>query len=157
MEVKWRNGFRGSGKVDAKDAFDECERLRLAEGDLSAQSIVDAAKAKDNALHPLFEWNNRKAAHQHRLYQARTMVRAFVVTYEHAPKSPAPAYVRVSTPTEGEKPRVVYHSLAERISTAEGRDAVLSEALAEATRWRRRYALLSELAQVFAAIDEIAA
>lgn len=56
-------------------------------GTLHPQDVVAAARAPESVLHSLFEWDDRKAARQHRLDQATRMIAAIVIpvhTEEHA-------------------------------------------------------------------------
>ncbi len=49
-------------------------------GRLSPDIVVKAAENPDSPLHDYFEWDDAKAAHAHRLQQARQLIR--VVQYE---------------------------------------------------------------------------
>lgn len=67
-------------KVDREAVRAALEAL-TAENDevLLPDAIVAAAKKKDSVLHPLFEWNDSKAAHAHRIDQARALVRTIKI------------------------------------------------------------------------------
>jgi translation initiation factor 2 alpha subunit (eIF-2alpha) len=57
-------------------------------------TVLDAAD-KDSPLHSLFEWDNAKAGHQHRLDQARQLLRSVrIVTRVDSRKVVVPYYVR---------------------------------------------------------------
>ena len=64
------------------------QRVRLIEleqpdGSITPEVVVADASNPDSPLHGHFEWNDSKAAHQHRLQQARAILRVrFVVTNE---------------------------------------------------------------------------
>lgn len=45
-------------------------------GDLSPEHVVEEARSGDSPLHEFFEWDDTKAAHAHRLQQARTLIRS---------------------------------------------------------------------------------
>lgn len=47
---------------------------------LQAEAVVQRAQDPDSALHSQFEWDDGKAAHQHRLMQARSLIRRILVT-----------------------------------------------------------------------------
>lgn len=44
-------------------------------GLLRPEDVVEAARPRDSVLHPLFTWNNAAAAEQHRLNEARALIR----------------------------------------------------------------------------------
>lgn len=53
--------------------------LEDAEGRLTPEGVVKAAADSTSPLHALFEWDNKKAAHQHRIEQARSLIRSIKV------------------------------------------------------------------------------
>jgi hypothetical protein len=58
----------------------ELERIREADGGLLfPESVVKKAADPSNALHEEFEWRDDVAAHQHRLHQARVLIRSVVI------------------------------------------------------------------------------
>lgn len=51
------------------------EKIRARNaGLLRPDDVVKDARSESSPLHSLFEWDNSKAAHQHRLYQARDLI-----------------------------------------------------------------------------------
>lgn len=46
---------------------------------LLAEDVVKAARRESHPLHPRFEWDDRKAANEHRLYQARHLIASVYV------------------------------------------------------------------------------
>lgn len=60
------------------------QRQRLigleTDGRLTATDVVEDARGVKSPLHPLFEWDDEKAAHEHRLDQARALIREVMVT-----------------------------------------------------------------------------
>jgi len=48
---------------------------------LRASMVLAKAKSKKSSLHDLFEWDDTKAAHQHRLEQARRICRVVVIQH----------------------------------------------------------------------------
>lgn len=85
-------GFRLSGDVNAVGG--ELASIHSANGKLTADIVVDEAKNPRSALHGEFEWDDSKAAHEHRLQHARSLIRSITVVYEEA--EPVRHYVRVS-------------------------------------------------------------
>lgn len=76
------------------------------EGIVTPDGILSAARDKASVLHAEFEWDDSTAAHQHRLAQARSLIREITfevadiprraiseVSYVHQPGSSGQAYV----------------------------------------------------------------
>lgn len=127
----------------------ELERIRKANGGvLRPADVVHAAKAKSSPLHDYFEWDDGKAAHQHRLEQARLLIRCTVELVGEDEK-PVKMYVSLqSRRAEGDS----YQSLRDVVQSRPLREELLRQALAEADAWRKRYEKFRELHEVFAAI-----
>lgn len=133
--------------ADSKRA--ELERIRRQHGGtLRPVDVVSAAKSKSSPLHSYFEWDDGKAAHQHRLEQARLLIRC-TVELVGGDERPVKMYVSLqSKRSDGDS----YQSLKDVIRTRPLREELLRQALAEADAWRKRYEKFAELQEVFAAI-----
>ncbi len=92
-KYKWRSGQRYAASADV--AHKEMERIRKQHGALTAPFLLDEAREKDNPLHEEFTWDNRKAAEQFRLGEARTLIRA-IITVESADAPECNSYTLVS-------------------------------------------------------------
>jgi len=78
------------------------EGLLRANGTLTPEIVVADAQDPDSPLHGEFEWDDAHAAHQHRLDQARRIIRKVsLVVVEETRVLKAPAYVR--DPGAGER------------------------------------------------------
>ena len=156
IKIEWKRGFRH--KIDPEKAYAETERIKAKNGGvLTAGMVVEKARAKRNPLHKQFEWDNDIAAEEHRLEQARTMLRSIQVVYAEAPQvAPQRVYVTTTEPPLKENPaRKVYRSVDEVLEDPVARDELLGNAIRQAISFRRKYNALSELSQVFRAIDEL--
>jgi hypothetical protein len=101
MVYQFRDGSRVTG-VDAQTAGEELDRIQVRDGKIEAPVVVEEARPSDAPLHPAFEWNNKMAAEQYRLQQARHLIRAVHVIVEENGKAHAePEYVSVQ-PVAGE-------------------------------------------------------
>lgn len=149
MIYKWKDA-RGYS-VPAQTVGAELERIRARHGgELKPDYVVHYAKSSNHPLHPLFEWDDSVAAQAYRVSQAGQIIRSIEVVVEEAPKAnPVRAYVSV---VQGGSQ--AYTSVREAMSSEQLRKQVLMRALAELEAWRKRYAELVELAEVFAAIDQ---
>lgn len=152
--IQWRKGTRLTG--DAEPVYNELEKIRKHDGDITAAAVVEKAKAKRNPLHRHFEWDDSTAAENYRLGQARKIMRSIEIIRTEAPNAPAKAYSVVTRPPANEKetePRKVYTSTEEALQDPVTRDEILGNAIRDAISFRRKYAALQELAQVFRAVD----
>lgn len=149
MVYKWRSFSQG---VAADVAGKELERIEKKRGKITARAIVDESKPKNAALHPCFEWDNKKAADEYRLYQARCIVTNLVVYAEEMPEHHVRAFVNVESPQKGE-----FVNVRAALSNEEQRARVLKDALARLMAFKREFEGLEELANVLAEIDTFAA
>jgi len=63
------------------DVIAELESLRHESGGkLKPAAVVENAKNEGSPLHPFFTWDDSEAAHQHRLDQARKLIKNVIVT-----------------------------------------------------------------------------
>lgn len=99
----FRPGARVTG-VSAADAGAELARLRQS-GPLTPRVVVDEARDAANPLHPAFEWDDAKAADEHRLQQARGIIRAVYVKTV-SDEAPRPVFVHVTTEDGGSYERL---------------------------------------------------
>lgn len=99
MIYRFRDGSRFSGNAELAAA--ELERIRTEQGTLKAETIVTEATPEDAALHGWFEWNDAAAAHEHRLDQARRLVRAIVIVHDNLPPTSMYVHVREQEAREG--------------------------------------------------------
>ncbi len=73
MEYKWKlKGLTKKVKVDK--VVLELQNIKIKYGELTPEAVVEASKKKKSPMHKLFEWDNEKAGHQHRLQQARQII-----------------------------------------------------------------------------------
>lgn len=69
--------------------------LEDATGRLTPEQVVDAAEDEGSALHQFFEWDDSEAARQHRLHQARRLIRSVEVVLRVSRKTVSCiAYIR---------------------------------------------------------------
>lgn len=121
-------------------------------GELTPQDILDDAKNGNSPLHSFFEWDDSAAAQQHRLAQARGLIRSVVAIYIR-PDQPAvrqKAYVHIA---QGDTSH--YREVGHAMSVKSTRDIVLKTAWRELVAWRQRYKDLQEFSELFEAADEI--
>lgn len=115
------------------------------------EALVETASDPSSPAHPFFEWNDERAAHQHRLSQAREYFR-FIVTVEPATEEPMRAYLHVC-----DEAGARYETRARVKRSVPLMTQVVNEALDELADWKRRYAQLRSMAEmsgIWEAVDE---
>lgn len=129
----------------------ELEHIRQEnDGLLRPEDVVQKAEDSESLLHPYFDWDDSEAARKWRLEQARRLIRVAVIIIEPEQTSPVRAYVSLL----GDRPvGNGYRTTVEVLADAGKRRRLLQQALSDLAVFRRKYALLSELAEVFAAAD----
>lgn len=94
--------------LDANKVGSELERIRQEhDGHLKTEDVVSEAADAASPLHPAFTWDDAEAAHQHRMAQARFLIRNVQVSYEDRPA--APAFYNVSVESNDGKVRYYQH------------------------------------------------
>lgn len=141
-----------SFKVTAQIVGQELENIeREGGGRITPAAVVERAKSSNSVLHSFFEWDDSKAADQHRLWQARSLIGAVVVrSYKDQDTKPVRAFVNIS----GDGGRE-YLGIISVMSDEEKRTAMLKQAKEELDEWRERYRGLQEFGRVFDAIDQL--
>jgi hypothetical protein len=89
MIYQFKSGHVYHG-VDAQTAGEELERIRVLHGGkLKPDDILKSARATNSPIHGVFTWDDKRAAHQYRLSEARQLVRALVTVNERGAEAPA--------------------------------------------------------------------
>ncbi|MEE8240129.1 MAG: hypothetical protein V3R16_02575 [Nitrospirales bacterium] len=152
MRGAWKPRY--PAKIDPTLAIEELERIRLTNGSMAKpQQVVNVARAEDSPLHDQFEWNDTLAAEQHRLHQARTMLRSILIVVEgEGEELLEPYYVHVEVLGSQEHKQSGYVPLRVAMADPDMRAQVLGNALRELEVFRRKYGQLIELKIVMEAI-----
>lgn len=135
---------------------DELSRLARKHGRLLPETVVEEARSKDSPLHDSFQWDDSAAAHQWRLVQARQIIRA-AVRYIEVPGANEITFIKVREYTslsDDRKLKGGYRVTVNILEDADLRARMLEDALREMLAFKKKYAALSELSAVFAAIDQ---
>ena len=88
-------------RVPAQDVGERIEELVERDGAVTKESLLDDARPAGAILHPLYEWDDSKAAERYRLYQSGEIINNLTVvrvkyTDEGEKETKAPAFVNVS-------------------------------------------------------------
>lgn len=74
----------------------ELEKIAI-NGRLTPESVVETSKDENHPLHSYFEWDDEKAAHQHRLDKARKIIVFIPIVRKTQSKRIVPQWVRDPT------------------------------------------------------------
>lgn len=164
---QFRDGSHYRG--DAQVVGERLEAIRAKRDGLTPEAVLQDARNIRSALHSYFEWDDALAAQQHRISQARDLIRAVQVRFiERPPEAerqislaavlPAPlqpqpvrAFVAIERPDGGR----AYESTTRAMADPELRRQVLARAHSEMDAVARKYRELSELGDVFSALDKV--
>jgi hypothetical protein len=81
-KYEWKMKSFAKG-IDPDLAVQELERIESLFGSLTPENVIKASIDEGATLHPLFEWDNSKAAENYRLQQARTLINNVEVKIIH--------------------------------------------------------------------------
>lgn len=145
--------FQPGEHAPAKEVGEHLELLRKEyQGELTPEDVVKDAKNANSPLHSFFEWDDGLAAEQHRLAQARGLIRSVVAIYvsEDKPATRTKMFVHVNEPGAPH-----YRETSHAMSQKKTRDLVLQRAWRELQQWRQRYKDLKEFSALIAVVDEV--
>lgn len=148
MIYKFKSGTRLN--VSAQAAGELCAELE-SQGRLTPREVVDASRPEDAPLHAAFEWDDAVAAERYRETQASYIIRSIEVVLEGSSK-PTRGFVSLTV----NKDEREYREINRVLSIRSERELLLEQAKRELMAFKSKYAVLEELADVFAAIDKVA-
>lgn len=143
--------------VDPNTVGREVEKIEKAKGEVTARDLVEAARAEDSVLHRLFEWDDAKAADGYRLHQATKILCALSITMEGTQEpTVVRAWMNVADEADNPTRRTgTFVNTQDAFRDPQKRGIVLRSAIRELKEIQRKYAKLTELAEVFAAIERL--
>ena len=122
-------------------------------GKILPSAVVNYARNPDTALHSHFTWDDGAAAQQHRLWQARQVLRVYV-KLAVADNKTVSVRAFVSLPSSRNQAGG-YQPVLTVLKNDDLRAQMLEMAKGELRTFRNKYKTLSELADVFSAIADI--
>jgi hypothetical protein len=132
--------------MNSKLVIEELRKISNAHGGiLRPEDVVEAASDSRSPLHSKFTWDDTKAGHQHRLWEARQVIRV-VVEYQIVKGEKRQISVFQSI---GNAQKRGYVETAVVLSNRKWREQLLHDALEDLQRFETRYQQLRELADVF--------
>lgn len=149
----WQKGSRLTDKLASAQVVGVwLERLEQENGGrLTTRVVVDAARPTVSPLHPLFEWDDLRAAELYREDQARYVLSCIRIVEPSTDPSDAPrtihAYVSLVEDIDGEKQRA-YVPVARVFSDVALLQQAIERAAAELRAFENRYAEFDAIARV---------
>ena len=151
MIYQWKNAFY---KTAPDVAAAEFKRIDDTIG-LTAENIVEESRNEEAPLHNEFEWRDDIAAEEYRKQQARMMLCSLTVKLDEAPNSePVRAFVNITGTIRGAGS---YEPIQTVLKEADKTEALLKRAISELNAFKTKYIQLQQLADVFAAINNLTA
>lgn len=150
---KWKAGAGEFKGYDAALIFGALEGVRKVYGELKPQHIVEAARSDDSPLHDIFPWDDVRAAQIGREAIAARLVRSLHVTIVTPDRGSIDTRAFTSRRDKEATGGRSYIVTSSALDDEDGRAMLIRQAWAQLHAWRRRFADLNELAQVFDLID----
>jgi len=162
-KVKWKQGARFKCSPGAAHRFFENNRQEN-DGAINWKAAEKAARLKGCPVHNDLEWDDKTCGQKYRIDQLQRMARRIEVVrpeikaayraYETVSVDVVPDKLDKSGSIEQQRQQRVWSSTEEILADPAGRADLLSRAVKDAIAFRKRYAILSELAQLIEVIDE---
>lgn len=155
--VRFQKGARATVAV-AQVVGEHLEMLRVSRAaELTPELVIDEAQNPNSPLHQFFEWDDTEAARQHRLMQARGVIRAVAIRYRETPDDAAKTIRAFVSVRPDDKAGQRYTATVAAMSDEQQRREVVRRAWGELQGFRKRYGDLLEFAQLFASLEEVEA
>jgi hypothetical protein len=110
-------------------------------GELHPADVVESARDGASPLHRYFQWDDAKAAREHRLDQARTLIRSIRVIDDEDRSKPAFLSIRADN-------GIAYRAIADVLSSGDLRERLLAQAQRDLDSWTARYRELKEIVEL---------
>lgn len=149
-EYKFAAGRSMPRGLDPNIAGQAIQDLVEEHGEARPEHLVETARHESHPLHGCFEWDDTIAAREHRLDQARYVLRSIVVVRDDRPDQVIRAFVNVDR-EGGWKP------IAVALSNPSDREILLQHAMSDLQAFDRKYQALSEMTPVREVIARVVA
>ena len=145
MVYQWKTPV--FSKVSAQTAGEHIEELDREYGEVTPSLLLEDSRPETAVLHPLYEWNDEKAAEKYRLHQSKMIIGNLVVVrideQSEIPKVPVRAFVSVNDRNEKASYRPIVSVLADEAS----REQILANALTELRMFKSKYEAILDVAE----------
>jgi len=156
-QTTWR--FRDGSRIkgNPQEIGQRLQYLKRRHEVLKPELVLEDAQKPSSPLHDCFEWNDTKAAHQHRLWQARMVINSIELVLEYRDDRPSKSYrLFRSMPSEAtEDGASERYYLDLRDATEAEYEVLLSECARELKAVRDKYSELKEFGKVWQEFDRM--
>ena len=129
----YREGF--TLPVDPCDLKNRLDQIEKKYGNIKPEFLIKEAKKKNDILHNLFEWDNEKAAHEHRLQLARRIIISISIV-----ETPTiSTFVNVRKPAKEAKEERFYVSTDKALNDKIYREQIKVQCLHTIKYWHKKY------------------
>ena len=151
MAYQWKPG--AFAPVSAQIVGEELNKIQIEKGRFfKPADVVAVAKNDASVLHPIFEWNDIKAAARYREDQAKYIIRnVVIINQDDEQKAPVRAFVSVVV---GERGESNYTTLSNAMSDDDFRAQILRQADADIRAFEAKYERFMEVAAVVQAFKK---
>lgn len=101
QQYRYRDGFRTLSALKPAVVADELERIKEANGVLTSDGVLEAARPEGALLHNEFEWDGEAAVRKLGMLRASAIIRAVVII----PDEPKTHPHRIETEADPDDPR----------------------------------------------------
>jgi len=136
--------------VSAEVAGTELDRIYEKNGELKPADVVEESRPETAPLHPIFEWDDKKAADKYRVEQAKHLMCAIVQIEEREEQPPK----EIRAFVHAEK---AYHPVRVVLQHPDMRNEALRDAFRSMESFRQKYSSLAELSGVIVEMDKLLA
>jgi hypothetical protein len=155
MVYRWKGGAQ-VGAADPQAVGERLETIRTRNnGRMAPGDVVNDATDQASPLHPLFEWNDVRAAHAYRLEQAGYIIRHIAVEIAKDEGDGEPTVTRAFVSIREDDSKQRYTSVQAAMADPDLREQVMRTAWAELQSWQRKYQELKVFAGVFSAMEKV--
>jgi hypothetical protein len=164
QEYRWRT--KAKGILTSRENINPTEVGKIIKliadkkGKCTPRDVVEVARPVDSVLHPLFQWDDTKAAEAFRQQQARSLIRSIqVVRLEgDKPKIVERKALMVHVPTRDEdnQEEAGYITIESALNDKVARGKVVEMAFKQLQGIRAKYGDFNELDEIWGAIDRVA-
>jgi hypothetical protein len=134
--------------------YQELERIRIQYGGMLKPEYVEKeARDPKNPLHKRFEWDDKKAGYQYRLYQARQLIRVSIVFIGDDDDEPIKAYWSYMDDRTNRNGGG-YTAMIDILQDDERYQSMLMEAKKELDVFRKKYKMIKELQGLIGLIND---
>lgn len=138
--------------ADAQKCYEEIMSICDDFDSASPRAILDKARDETTELHKCFTWDDSIAAERWRVNEARLVTRQLVIKEVEVPKDRPEVRLFYKTDNEsGYKPTHIV------VRKEDEYKQLLQRAWSELEAFRRKYAMLNELQEIFEVIDSYSA